>query len=237
MLHGAGADPRFAPRAALPQSGGPPGHAHKEPDRGPADGNRDRVRQEGLHGKAYFRDLLGNLRETPESVLELLKASRGQVEFFEATQRRLLKMLHADTELRERVARLQSIRGVGEIVALTWALETGEASRFPSIDAAVSYCGLTSPLRESAGKQQRGPLSKQRNAHLQTVLIEAAKLAPRYNPQLAELYERESLRGNANQAAVAVARKLVAYLLAVDRSLKPFQARTSAPPAPEAHAA
>jgi hypothetical protein len=45
----------------------------------------------------------------------------------------------------------------------------------------VSYCGLTSALVSSADKQQRGPISKQRNSHLQTVLIEAAKLAPRWN--------------------------------------------------------
>jgi transposase len=37
----------------------------------------------------------------------------------------------------------------------------------------------------SANKQHRGPISKQRNGHLQTVLIEAAKFAPQWNPQLA----------------------------------------------------
>ena len=61
----------------------------------------------------------------------------------------------------------------------------GDPHRFSSVAHAVSYCGLTSALVSSADKQQRGPLSKQRNAHLQTVLVEAAKLAPRWNPQLA----------------------------------------------------
>ena len=71
----------------------------------------------------------------------------------------------------------------------------------------------------------RGPISKQRNKHLQTILIEAAKLAPRYNPQLAAVHARELKRGDANRATLAVARKLVAYLLAVDRSQQPFQIR------------
>jgi hypothetical protein len=57
------------------------------------------------------------------------------------------------------------------------------------------------------------------------VLIEVAKLAPQHSPELKKLYERERLKGNANQATVAVARKLVAYLLAVDRSGKPFELR------------
>jgi hypothetical protein len=64
---------------------------------------------------------------------------------------------------------------------------------------------------------------------LQTVLIEAAKLAPRWNRQLAELYDRERKRGNRNRAILAVARKLVAYLLAVDKSGQAFQVRNSPP--------
>ena len=90
----------------------------------------------------------------------------------------------------------------------------------------MSYCGLTAAFRSSAGKQQRGPLSKQRNSWLQTTLIEAAKLAPRWNPQLAQLHAQQLGRGHANRATLQVARKLVAYLLAVDKSGQPFQVRT-----------
>ncbi len=42
-------------------------------------------------------------------------------------------------------------------------------------------------------------------------------MAPRYSPTLALLYDREKQKGNANRATLAVARKLVAYLMAVDR--------------------
>ncbi len=75
----------------------------------------------------------------------------------------------------------------------------------------------------SAGKAKRGPLSKQRNVHLQTVLIEAAHLAPHGNPALAELKQRELARGNPNRATLAVARKLVAYLMAADQGHEPRQ--------------
>ena len=102
-------------------------------------------------------------------------------------------------------------------------LEIGEVARFASVKHAVSYCGLCSAERSSAGIQKRSPISKQRNEHLQTVLIEAAKLAPRWNSDLALLYDKERQRGNRNRATLAVARKLVAYLLAVDRREKPFQ--------------
>jgi transposase len=184
--------------------------------------------KERLHRKAYFSELLGSLQQVPHSVVELLKLSRGQLEVFAAIQRRLLKGLREQADLNQRVMRLQTIPGVGEILALSWALEVGEVRRFPSIGQAASYCGLTSAQHSSAGKEQREPISKQRNHHLQTILIEAAKLAPRHNPQLAAVHQRELQRGNRNQATLAVARKLVAYLLAVDKSGKPFAMRASA---------
>lgn len=179
-----------------------------------------------LHGKRYFTQLLDSL-ETPTTVLELLRLSRASLEMFQGIERRLTHELECNPRLYVRVELLQTIRGVGIVLALTWALEIAEVERFTSIRRAMSYCGLTSAERESGGKQQRGPISKQRNPHLQTILIEAAKVAPRWNPELAALHEHELARGNRNRATLAVARKLVAYLMAVDRSGTPFQPRTS----------
>lgn len=179
-----------------------------------------------LHGKKYFANLIKSLQEVPESVKDLLRMSRCAMEMFEATQKKLIQRLLSDPALQQRVERLASIRGVGPITALTWALEVGDPHRFSSIADAVSYCGLTAAFRSSAGKQQRGPISKQRNAWLQTMLIEAANLAPRWNPQLAALYTQQLKRGHPNRATLQVARKLVAYLLAVDKSGQPFQVRT-----------
>jgi transposase len=170
-----------------------------------------------LHTKRYFTDLLGKIEDVPDSVVDLLKLSRSSQEMFEQVQKRLVKELRENEEIRERVERLMSIPGVGEVTALTWALEIGDPMRFANIRQATSYCGFCSAQRESAGKEKRGPISKKRNKHLQTILVEAAKLAPRRNPELTEIYLRECERGNRNRATLAVARKLVAYLLAVDK--------------------
>jgi transposase len=179
-----------------------------------------------LHGKGYFHELLDTIEEVPESVKDLLRLSRGALEMFQTTQWQLLDRLQKEPLLAKRVTVLRSIRGVGEVLALTWALEVGDPQRFRSVGDAVSYCGLTSALNSSADKQKRGPISKQRNAHLQTMLVEAAKVAPRWNPQLAAIHAREVQRGHRNRATLEVARKLVAYLLAVDKSGKPFEIRT-----------
>src|SRR5216684_611282 len=105
---------------------------------------------------------------------------------------------------------------------LTWALEVGDVRRFSSIKKAISYCGLCGAEKSSANIIKRTPLSKQRNKHLQTILIEAAKMAPRNSVDLALIYDKEKQKGNANRATLAVARKLVAYLVAVDRGRRDF---------------
>lgn len=175
-----------------------------------------------LHGTRYFHELLENLDYVPESVLQLLQMSRSSMESFDKMQKSLIRALRADSQISHRVELLMSIPGVGEVTALTWVLEIGEVDRFCRISQAVSYCGLCSAQKQSAGKNYRGPISKQRNKHLQTVLIEASKLAPRWNPQLAEVHEREIAKGNRNRATLAVARKLVAYMMAVDKNQREF---------------
>lgn len=177
-----------------------------------------------LHGKRYFNQLLERVEDVPESVKELLVLNRGNLELFESVQKKLTKALRENPLIRGRVERLMSIAGVGEIMALTWVLEIGDPKRFGNSRQAISYCGLCSAQRESAGKEQRGPISKKRNKHLQTMLVEAANLAPRWNPQLALVHEKQLRRGNRNRATLAVARKLVEYLLAVDRRGTPFVA-------------
>ncbi len=138
------------------------------------------------------------------------------------TESALVRSLQCDSLLVERVERLMTIPAVGPITALTWALEVGDVQRFSSIKKAISYCGLCGAEQSSANIIKRTPLSKQRNKHLQTMLIEAAKMAPRNSPDLAMIYDREKQKGNANRATLAVARKLVAYLVAVDRRQKDF---------------
>lgn len=172
-----------------------------------------------LHGKQYFSELMTTTDWVNQELKPLLKFSRQQIESLAGMDKRLIHLLEKHPQLKARVAALRSIEGVGPILALSWALETGTPERFPSIKDAQSYCGLTSAFWESAGQQKRRPLSKQRNQHLQTVLIEVANLAPMYNEKLKAVYQKEKAAGaDSNQATLEVARKLVAYLLAVDRA-------------------
>jgi transposase len=177
-----------------------------------------------LHTKSYFYPFLDNLETSEEDAL-LLCASRDRLEESQQLARLIERKLLRHSLLEQRVALLMTIPGVGVMTALTWALEIGELTRFRTLDQLVSYCGLCARLDESAGKAKRGPLSKQRNKHLQRVLIEAAKLAPHFNEELAALHKKECERGHRNRATVEVARALVARLRAVDRRGTPYEKR------------
>jgi transposase len=190
---------------------------------GLADGNRSGVQPTAATREGLFRRTDGEPGGSARVGTAATALSRAALEMFEVTQLGLVKALRTNVVLAKRVELLVTIPAVGAVTALTWALEIADPNRFSSIGQAQSYCGLTAALNSSADKQKRGPISKQRNPHLQTVLIEAAKLAPRWNTALAAVHERELARGNRNRATLAVARKLVAYLLAVDRSGQPFQ--------------
>ena len=175
-----------------------------------------------LHRVGYFRELLSTNEEVSDSIRPLLKICQDQIERSRRLDYALVSRLERDPLLRDRLERLRTVPGVGSITALTWVLEIGDVTRFTSIKEAISYCGLCGEEKSSADKMMRTPLSKQRNKHIQSVLIEAAKLAPRNSHELAMVYDKERLRGNPNRATLAVARKMVAYMLGVERRQQDF---------------
>ena len=168
-------------------------------------------------GRLGIDELMSTNEEVSESIRPLLRLCREHIDRSISMDTALLRSLERDPLLADRLRRLRTVPGVGPITALTWALEMGDTSRFHNIKQAISYCGLCSGEKSSAGKVMRTPISKQRNKHIQQVLVEAARLAPRYSDELALLYERERQRGNGNRATLAVARKMVALMLAVER--------------------
>src|SRR5215831_9845018 len=227
MLRGAEGNPRAAADAALPQPNGSAGGAHEEQNERAAHGGGSRVQQTASAREGILPRIAGHHRRSAgigeRSVASESRSAGDVSDHAAAIAGRAAETAATDQARDGAEEHSRSGRSDGS----TWALEVGDPQRLPSVGDAVSYCGLTSALDSSAYKQKRGPISKQRNPHLQTVLVEAAKLAPRWNPQLAAIHEREVQRGHRNRATLEVARKLVAYLLAVDKSGKPFQIRTA----------
>ena len=130
-----------------------------------------------------------------ESIRPLLRLSRESIERLQKTDYALVSSLQRDPILAERIKNLRTVPGVGPVTALTWALEIGDVSRFHSAKQAISYCGLCGDEKSSADKVLRTPLSKQRNKHIQRVLMQAAKLAPKNSHELALVYEKAKQKG------------------------------------------
>ena len=113
----------------------------------------------------------------------MLKLSRETIVRLHKMDYALVSSLQRDPLLAKRVKHLQTIPGVGPITALN-GLEIGEVERFHSLKQAISYCGLCGEESSSAETVKRTPISKkQRNKHIQSVLVEAAKLALGDSPE------------------------------------------------------
>ena len=175
-----------------------------------------------LHKVGYFAELLAGNEEIDQSIRPLLKLSREHIVRAQKLDYALVSSLERDPLLAERLERLRTVPGVGPITALSWVLEIGDVARFRSIKQAISYCGLCGSEKSSADKVLRTPISKQRNKHIQQVLVEAAKLAPRLSHELALIHEKEKQKGDRNRATLAVARKIVAWMVAVERRKQAF---------------
>jgi transposase len=178
--------------------------------------------QQRLHQVKSLRELLTTNPEAPDSIRPFLTLSRETMVGLQKTDYALMSSLQGDPLLAERIPSLKTVPGVGPITALTGALEIGDVSRFRSVKQAISCGGLCGDEKSSADTRLRTPLSQQRHKHIQHVLSEAAKWAPRQSQELALVSEKEKQKGNANRATLAVARKMVAYLLAAEREQRAF---------------
>jgi transposase len=125
-----------------------------------------------LHRMGYFAELMSTNEEVSECIRPLLRLCREHIDRSIKLDTSLLRSPEQDPMLADRLRRLRTIPGVGPITALTRALEVGDTSRFRSIKQAISYCGLCSAEKSSADKVMRTPISKQRNKHIQQVLVD-----------------------------------------------------------------
>ena len=133
-----------------------------------------------------------------------------------------------EAQRRPEVVRLMSHPGVGPITALTFVLVIGDPTRFDNSKQVASYLGLIPCEDSSGGKQRLGHITKQGNALLRGLLVEAAHSAARGEPEMGRCYRRLAMKKNRSIAAVALARKLAIRLWWMwKRGLTYVQFRTS----------
>ena len=94
-----------------------------------------------LHKVGYFRELLSTNEEVHESIRPLLRLSRDIIGQLQKMGYALFSSCSV-TLCCPKESNGSTVPGVGPLIALTWALEIGDVSRFRSIRQAFSYCGL-----------------------------------------------------------------------------------------------
>ena len=104
--------------------------------------------------------------------------------------------------------RLLTIPGIGRILGMTMALETGDVKRFASPGDYASYGRCVRSERRSNGKKKGENNSKCGNKYLSWAFVEAANFAQRYDPQAQSFYERKKAQTNTMVATQSLACKL-----------------------------
>jgi transposase len=163
-------------------------------------------------------------RAQVEAMLSVMTSVAHQIDLIECELRRIAKR-------DERVKALQTIFGVGPILAWTILAEIGDAQRFRRARQVVRAAGLDPVVKDSADKQRRGHLAKQGPPTLRWALVEAAQHACRKNSPDHQLYRRHHGHAGANAATLTVARKIGKRAFHVStRSRRRRQPRRRPPP-------
>jgi transposase len=150
------------------------------------------------------------------SNLEVMRCLAEQIAVLERAVKERLK-------LRPAFAHLLTVSGIGDILALTIMLETGDIGRFASVGNFASYCRCVGSDKLSNGKRKGQGNTKNGNKYLAWAFVEAANFAVRYNPQIKRYYQRKKAKTNGVVAIKAVAHKLARVCYYVMRDQVPFE--------------
>jgi transposase len=120
----------------------------------------------------------------------------------------LTRALEQEVEKRPVTRQLMTHPGVGALTALAFVLIIGRADRFQCGKQIASYLGLV-PMEESSGQRRRlGHITKQGNSLLRFLLVEAAQVTVRSDPEWRSKYFHLAMRRGRKIAKVAMARRL-----------------------------
>ena len=154
----------------------------------------------------------GELALAVKANLSVMSSADEQVELLEQT-------VTQRVQLRPQFSFLKSVPGIGEILALTIMLETGDIRRFCSVGNFASYCRCVGSQKISNGKKKGQGNTKNGNKYLSWAFVEAAHFAIRYNSKIKSFYQRKKAKTKIVVAIKAVAHKLcrTCYYIMRDR--------------------
>jgi transposase len=224
----------------------PEGYIYPKAERG----LRDLLRRRGQLVRQRTANLLAIQTEVMRSTGRRLSGDRikrleageldalvgdGDVALSIASSLAVLRVLAAEVAALERVvltrarprgelALLQTVGGIGKVLALTILLETGDIARFAGPGNFASYCRCVASTRISNARKKGQGNRKCGNKHLAWAFVEAAHFAICHEPRAERFHARKKARTNAVVARKALAHKLARACYYVMRDRVPFSA-------------
>ena len=121
--------------------------------------------------------------------------------------------------------RLQSVPGIGKILALVMLYEIHDIGRFATVGQLLSYARLVRPVHESAGKKQGFGNRKIGNAHLKWAFSEAVCLFLRGNDTAQRWQAKKAKTHGKGKTLAILAAKLCRAVYHMLRRKEAFDAR------------
>lgn len=172
--------------------------------------------------KRYTVEDIAQLGFDPNIALAM-QANVAIIQALNTEIERLEQRLQACVTARPEFALLKSVPGIGDTLATTIWLETGDVERFARVGHYSSYCRCVDSARVSNGKKKGEGNVKNGNKYLSWAFIEAANFAIRYCPDAKRFYERKKARTNGIVALKAIAHKLARACYHMLREQQPFE--------------
>jgi transposase len=147
------------------------------------------------------------------------RSAGGQVADLDRALARQAEAIAAD------VARLQTLPGVGPIVALTLIAALADVPRFPSAKHVASYAGLIPSTQQSGDRDRHGRITKRGAPELRAMLCEAAQHARRPSHPLNPYFAKLCARRGYQTAVIAIAHRLCRIAFALLRDHVDFDPR------------
>jgi len=156
-----------------------------------------------------------------QTQLQLIKSFDKQIE---KLMTEIETIINEQEALKQNFHLLQSIKGVGKILALTTIIKTFNFTRFANARKFACFCG-TAPFPHDSGTtiKRKARVSHLADKQMKTLLDLSAKSAIQYDKELREYYLKRTESGRSKMSTINVVRNKIVYrMFAVIKRQTPF---------------
>lgn len=156
-----------------------------------------------------------------QTQLQLIKNFDKQIEKLMA---QIETIIEERQPLKQNFHLLQSIKGVGKVLALAAVIKTNNFTRFANARKFACFCG-TAPFEHSSGTsiKRKARVSHLADKQMKSLLDLSAKSAIQYDKELREYYLKKTEAGKSKMSTINVVRNKILYrMFAVIKRQTPF---------------